>query len=368
MFEFKKKDTFSIAVVTNPLSVIIANHILFDQVKNTRNILIIDYGKTKKDFRIELSKCIEKRKWHKIIDLSTALPNNADLKPGFQKRMTRKYKHLPIIRAFYKKLQQKALKNIEKNIANKLDSELPSDVYTGTIDLFLLTQTYANNVLMKLFPGSSPNYFEHGIGDYAKVGELKNMNNLKFWGIFANEYKIYKHDLEINFNSVTFPQELNKTENKQTERDKVLILLQNLEIYNLDMRFWRSYFKDIVSNYDSGTTYLIKPHPLQSNEIMNFVLQFFNEGKFQVNVLPFAKGIELEFESIQEGLRAVYSPFSSSLYYLNKIYNSNGSIHFYQSIERVYSLINKAPHQYKIHFLENYKMVKEVFGKDCIEF
>jgi hypothetical protein len=360
--------SLSIVVVSNPLSAVMANTILFDQTKAEYNVLIIDFGAKKSSFLEEIHTCIKKKPWTIIVDLSHEINDNNNSKPGLRKRLTRKYKSLPIVKSIYTLLQKNYLNKIESEIEFKLRKELNAYFELEQVNLFLLTQTYANNVLLNLFPSAKLNYYEHGIGDYVLSAKLLNSNNSKFYGIFADEFKKFNPNSPLTYVNVEFNQE-NQDKNKTTtsNRNHTLIILQNLEIYNLGIDFWQTYLTDIVRNEKNSEHFYIKPHPLQSNEIIKFIAQFFSEKGISYSMLVSAKSIELEFDKLATCLNAVYSPFSSSVFYLSKIY-SKEEITFYESINRIKEAIGKAPAQYKNHFLENFNLVKKVFGSNCKEF
>ena len=108
--------SISIVVVSNPLSVIMANKIVFDYHMTETNILIVDYGMKKESFLNEILECAKKRPWTTIINLSKLVTDEKNSAPSLRKRLTRKYKSLPLIRSVHSALQKKALRSIEKNI------------------------------------------------------------------------------------------------------------------------------------------------------------------------------------------------------------------------------------------------------------
>lgn len=350
-----------IFILSNPLSALIAHQITLQYPVQGDTYFLIDHGSRKKSFIAEIRLLLPADA--KLFNLGNEIADEADLKVGLRKRVTRRVKRLPLVKTVYNQFYKKAIREIENSIEEKINQIFKEKTF-GKVELFLLTQTYANPVLIRKFPTAIVNYYEHGIGDYVLVSEKTGTDPNSFYGVFAKEYSEWKKDQSgIHFQSVDFP--LKKSVN--AKRTKVIIIFQNLEIYNLGIEFWQSYFGDIQSRLDPTDELILKFHPLQSESIIQFTRNYFSQTKLKYSEIENSNCIETEFMEISGSVKMVFSPFSSSLFYLSKFFQ-NDEIEFQSSIGRVSNRLHHAPIQYREQFEKSLPAMMAVFGVLTKEF
>jgi hypothetical protein len=353
------------------------------------DILIIDNA-FKKEALIDLIFHVSKlHEWKATFDLSIQINNATNLKPSLFKIVKRKIKHLPIIRAIYNFLllrqQHIVIANQERLVANKLSDVGIEIQKLDQFELFLLTQTAINESLLNLLPKADVYYMEHGLGDYIYFQKQKRNNGGLF--IFANKYKsflnkINKAQLQIrNYIDANgfaqifshYPDHVKFVLDSISKNEKpiVLFLMDAAEIYLPQKQFWTDYIDKCLSVIDNTGNYriIVKPHPLQSNEVLTITRNYFEALNLDFVMLDTPAFVSLSVETIyvkyMADVKYVFSTFSSALFYLAEYYSDKSQFyHLYYFVGKYFS---NAPEQYKHAYKELGVLIDQVFSNDkCI--
>lgn len=350
------------------------------------DVLIIDWPKTK----VSLTRLmIDTKKiypWHLAADLSEPIPDEYDLMPGTKKTLTRKLKNKPVLKniygILYKRHEKKRIQR-EKNLLNDLFRNYDK----SNVELNLLTKTGFNQSLVEMFPSSAINYFEHGLGDYFYV---QGKSVKKFYCVFSTMFSRY---LERHHKSSVFVHELTDpgtfaevcgqviaSYDKTDELKKMLvpqgelaiILMENLEIYNVKNSFWTDYLDRCLSKirHPENYTFLFKPHHLQPFATITIMKNYMEEkglkAIFADNRQTMNVSAEVLFSLWKDQARFVFSLFSSSIYYISHLYK-NEQTRFYHGYNFFKPYTTDAPIQFVKHFESLEPLVKEVFSANCEE-
>ncbi len=382
----KENINYRIFVVSNPISAIHAA-LISQSFPHSKNILLLDSTIRKASFTNEIVLCSGKL-FYKTINAGQVIDDKADLKPNLRKRLTRKLKNNFLFKPIYDKMLKRYLLKLEEKSTCFLKENLKEISNSDETELYLLTQTMINEALRNKFSNSTYYYFEHGLPDY--LFALKPQTG-KFGGLYCLFDDAFKSYCALNLNHTPpsiFPlckkedykSYVNSLKNENIEqlllrfrnKECVYIILQPLDKYELHLSFWKNYFDKIISRFNAANNilFLIKPHPLQSNDIVRGLKEWLTEKKINFQLLEKPDEIslssELLFFGIQEKTIAVYSPFSYSLYYLAGL-NTNPAIQFYHSYSSIKERLNHAPLQFKQQFLNHEQIIEKCFAKNVYD-
>ncbi|MBI3135571.1 MAG: hypothetical protein HYZ14_12915 [Bacteroidetes bacterium] len=351
-----------------------------------KDILIIDNTKKKKALVEGIQKASKIHNWTEVIDLSENIANELNSKPSLRKRITRKMKSLLFIRSVYgalhawfvKKQDQKRIGLLRERLKNYLHQN------SDNVELGMLTQTSLNKPLIQLFPGARKLYFEHGIGDYFYISTPPFANS-SFYCVFAASFSkfVSKNNYPVNVHGYIEPVdyrnafdqlssvETDKNLKKYTGETKlVLILMDAAEIYHPPKVFWTDYLAECIRLTDTPENYrfLLKPHPAQSNEVLEITEQYFKTSGLDFVMLKdqyfIHSGVELLYHDIYKDVDYVFSTFSSALFYLAHFYPQHTKYYYLYNFVKPY--FKNAPQQYSEIFsgLDNY--FNEVFSGENV--
>lgn len=353
-----------------------------------KDILILDWPAK----RASLIKVITDTKkihpWDEIIDLSTTLSDDTDLKPSAKKVLIRKLKENVLVKPFYNVLLKRHRSKQAKIEEQKILAAIAGKGEVTEVNI--LTQTGIIDSLFKLFPKAAVNYFEHGTGDYFLIQKVKKTGFI-FYCIFNEKFRDYlnKKGLsseyvkgiidEGDFLSIakeTLDADAQKKEivsNLKFDGKKVLILMESVEIYNVPDNFWTDYLDLCLNNIPDpqNYTFILKPHPAQSfkameiskNHLLNYhrVKTVMIENSHSVNY-----SAEVLYSLWDDSTDYVFTVFSSGLYYISKIYNNKNTKYFHAfDFFRSYTKNSPAQFMYIYNGLED--LVKNVLSENCIE-
>lgn len=353
------------------------------------DVLIIDYPAKKK----ALTKLILDTKyihdWDVKLNYAPELTDETNMRPSLKKRLTRKAKQLPVLKAIYDKLLKKHMLKFYADFEARIRQDL-SSYNQERVQLNLLTKTGLNDVLFKLFPQAELNYFEHGIGDYMYYAQNEIQEGNLFC-LFPREFKDYltsinspnknkihgfvKDDL---FYRAIQSLEKNKVISNEQEFEKlkteklVFILIESVEIYEVPSNFWEDCIRLYLSKIDipEDYTYVLKPHPLQSFEAINAIESYFKKRNLKYILLGNSKfinvGAELIFYFFAKQTKYVFSLFSSSVYYFTKLYPST-EIKYYHGYKLFEQYTKKSPKQFTDIYKGLEPIITNVLAKDCLE-
>jgi hypothetical protein len=373
-----------IFLTSSHLSSIIASIIAKKESREgDQNILVIDNYFKKESLIKLIYKCDEIFHWTKIIDLSEKIQDTTDLKPGLKKTILRKIKTLPVIAGVYRMMLEK---HQEKYAAEKTSELISVFNENGIIDcdeLYMLTQTALNSALSGVFPKSEICYYEHGLGDYYYVLQKKESAAIK--GVFGVEFDHYLESRNIKnkkstggigredfeqASSVFYPLIQNNL-NKFRGKKSVLFLMDALEGYNPPQHFWTDYLDQSLGNIDDLKDYvvIVKPHPNQSNGVIELTKNYLSEKKINFVVLEepifISMSVEIVYTYLKNDIKYLVSTFSSAIFYLAKFYPENSK--FLLMYDFVEKYIGNAPKQYVSHFYGLKPLIEEVFMSPAIE-
>ncbi len=374
-----------IFVVSNPISSIHASVLMKQFSKeNSEFILLIDSGKRKDSFTNEIIYCAGKR-WDRIINFGENITDDSNLKPSKRKRLTRKLKHSWPFKYAYNAMLNKYLNRFEKQMVEKMENEFRSiDLLNSDVHLYLLTQTIINSSLIKVFPNARNNYFEHGLPDYLFSLKPYTFKVDSFYCLFNTQFNsfIEKHKLKgpiikslmskseylAHCNAVFEKSEALMQIAKKIASNSILVIMQSLEKYELGNEFWVNYLSKIDTHEKEKNGFCnltLKPHPHQSNEVLNKLSnELLNKGIQHVILnSPMEIGFSSEalFSNLSSKFKAVYSPFSYSVYFLSHLFNDL-EMEYYHSYDPMKKHVVNAPKQFQEQFLEHEEIIKECFA------
>ncbi|HXB38962.1 MAG TPA: polysialyltransferase family glycosyltransferase [Bacteroidia bacterium] len=379
-----------IFITSNPISTILmAAYAKRTKPEGSRDFLCIDHYFKKKALIELIHESAATHKWDTILDFSFHIENNFDLKPSPREKIMRKVKHLPLIKNLYAGLLNRHLKKKAEHLAQKIKSKLAESGITiatnEEVEIYQLTQTELNAGAEFLFPFAKVYYMEHGTVDYIYV--IKKQRKNGYICIFKDKYDDY-----LAKRNISFPvyQCLNKEEftagflraapNLNIGLDKIknasskrlgIFLMDALEKFNPEPNFWTDYIDHSLKEIKNPKDYiiLIKPHPSQSNEIMEITRAHFKKRNIDFIMLDKPEHSNLSVETIyvyyQKEIDFVFSTFSAAIFYLAFFYGNQSK--FFYCYRFVGGYIKNAPLQYKNSYEELEDLINEVFSsQDCI--
>ncbi|MFI5203712.1 MAG: polysialyltransferase family glycosyltransferase [Flavobacteriales bacterium] len=377
--------TYRVFVVSNPVSAIHASLLAASQEKTHIYVLVLDNSPRKASFSKEIINAASGFAWNSVVDLSISLNETTDHKPSLRKRITRRIKHLPVIKSIYNLLLSNYEAEMEKNAATLLKDKFPgADFSSNKHALYLLTQTRANTVLKNLFTNAPYYYFEHGLPDYLFSQKDNDARNSGIYCLFHKEFKQYLEKRKASAHTFPFVTEseyisylerVYRTDERILKLRKelparcTLLMLQPFEKYELPSSFWFTYI-EAIQKHENPVCYVIKPHPLQSNETMQQLKSWLQNQPISFILLdePDQPSLSCEvlYALLKDKFVSVYSPFSYSLYFLAKFLPSN-DVSFYHSYNSMEKKFRHSPLQFKNQFLEHKEIIEECFSINCRE-
>ncbi|MFY8186094.1 MAG: hypothetical protein ACOVLD_08555 [Bacteroidia bacterium] len=353
------------------------------------DVLMIDYPPRKKTYSELIFNTSYIHNWDVKLNYASELTDATNMKPSFKKRIVRKAKQLPIVKGIYNNLLTKHMEKFYYSFELKIRGDL-KDFNFDKVQLNLLTKTGLNDVLFKIYPKASVNYFEHGNGDYMYYAQNK-IKAGNFLCLFANEFASYLSKINNpNANKISgliegdnFYNAVQKLENNQIIKNEkefafsasdkiVFILIESVEIYEVPAGFWEDCIELYLGKVDNPSeyTYVLKPHPLQSFEAIRATENYFKKHKLKYILLGNSKyiniGAELVFYFFQPNTKYVFSLFSSSVYYFTKLYPSN-EIKYYHGYKWFEKYTKNSPKQFTDIYKGLGPIITNVMSKDCLE-
>lgn len=356
-----------------------------------KDVLIIDNA-PKKEALVGLIKNVASiHKWNQVLDLSVKIDNVTNFKPNLRKRIIREIKHWHIIKSIYtillKQHESDKIKRQHEILKNKLNLINAISINNDDVELFLLTQTSINNSLHAMFSKAEVYYMEHGLGDYLYFKNMSKKDGALF--IFSDSYSQFIKNTPLAtlsikgyINSEGFDEVFSiysneigdKLQKKASTNTKkwVLFLMDAAEIYLPPKHFWTDYIDKCLNEIEDLAAYtiIVKPHPLQSNDVLEITRNYFQSKNIDFILLDSSEFISLSAETIyvrnKHRIGYVFSTFSSALFYLAHFYGDKTKFyHLYHFVEPY--LLKNAPKQYVYAFKELGPLIDKVFSnKNCI--
>jgi hypothetical protein len=340
-----------------------------------KDVLIID-NYLKKRALLDLHRqTAAYHEWDEVLDMSIPIDNDIDLKPGWRKKLLRKIKVLPVVRFFYDRLLKRAQNDYAERYAEILRDKLDAFIQQN-VSLNLLTQTALNEPLIHLFPNATISYFEHGQGDYFYVLKDK-LGQGNFYCVFAKQLRTFLSTQKIPadfvhsfIDTATFEKAVlfagryckDQVENiASTPKRIVIFLMDSCEIYHPPENFWSDYLTRCLQeiNHPEEFLWVVKPHPNQSNGVIQKTKIIFQESGLDFIFLDDPMFVSLSAEylfiNLKEKTEAVFTTFSSAIFYLSHFYP--GQSKYYVLYDFVGKYFSNAPKQY----LEIYKGLNKFY-------
>jgi hypothetical protein len=353
--------------------------------KEYTDILLLDGGYRREELLKLINDIATYHSWQLVHSFSEHVEANHDFKPTLRKRLTRKWKTLPLIRSFYQWLLQKHTVRKEEQYKSTLLKLLPQINAGQKVEFYMITQTHIGATLSAIFPAAKKCFMEHGIGDYFYVQE-KNEPDKKFFAIFSAPFRKYLEQSAQPFeyvhpipglenfssfaaellrnNSFTLPEIPSQT------KPVVFILLEAVDMYNVPINFWKEYLEHITQQLASPEQYhyIMKTHPIQSGVSIANSEAFFREKNYTYTLLAGEKlssvSVEVLFTRWADQTDHVFCLFSSGCFYLSQLYK-NKNITFWYSTKFMSRYIGNAPPQYKKHYEGLRPIIENVFAENC---
>ena len=353
-----------------------------------KDVLILDSVPKKKTLIQVLLNTKKIYNWAAIIDLSLPVIDENEVGPNFRKKITRKLKTKLFIKPFYDFLLKRYLKKKQKTEELILHKQLKT---LGDVsEINLLTQTVINNALRHLYPNAQVNYFEHGLGDYFFIQQIKS-HSFNFYCVFADTFKSYlqSQNLETRYvyhflDGQSFPEiakQVIETDNEKekiissvcVEGKKVIILLDCMEIYHVPDNYWTDYLDLCVAKVDNPAeyTFILKPHHNQTVRTVQISKNhMLHNHKLKVVVIENNLHVNYSIEVLNklwnDSTDYIFSSFSSGLFYISKMYN-NPNVKYYYSYHFFSNYIKNAPLQFVNTYHGLSDLVQHVFSENCID-
>ncbi len=311
---------------------------------DTLDLLLID-ARPARSSQVEIIRQAAKlHDFHAIHDFSQPLGEAASTAPGLVKRLTRAYKTRPffkqIYQALYKVKKQRTQAQLLEDILDcipELQQNFEALEIHSQPELHLLTP------LRQHFPTASVAFYEHGLGDYLDLRKWYKEGDL-FRPVFDQAFSRFlsHQNLPNEFVQPLIPPHEFADIGKRflevfrldagwqaplaADTRLALFLFQPLERFNIPTDFWLYFIDLALSKVPSPESlhFLIKPHPLQSPEVISHVKAHFQQRNLSASILDLPDfrnvNIELLFGAMADQTDFVFTPFSSAIYYLAKFF------------------------------------------------
>lgn len=357
---------------------------------NNKDVLLVDIGSRRDDVVRLIEEVSKLHNWTLFHSYSDRLPNDHRFEPNLRKRLTRRWKEVPLVRGIYRSLLRKFLKKRDRAYRMQLRALLgPLVEGSSSILLHAHTETYMRGPFLEEFPKADLTFFEHGQGDYIHILRGKEpLGPLR--ALFAEPYKTFlasrriPSDWVLPLNvSENFPTlasqllDLHRRGNTQIIQNDgkplVYILLEALDMYEVPTAFWGAYIEHIVNALPHPLQFhfILKPHPSQSTLSLKFTDTRCKELGLSYtlmdNIADTSIAAEIDFAQYAANTRHVFCLVSSACFYLSQLYRSTRT-EFHYSTEFMEKWIGSAPPQFKRLFAEMKPLIKEVLAERCVPY
>ena len=358
--------------------------------KGIKDVLIIDALELKPTQKQYIRQAAKIHRFALVKDFSAEKDENSSPVPSQLKQLTRRLKTRRGIKRiynflyFYKKKQevQQHKRQILKGFGDNFFGE-------ADVSLYMQPVLHLNEPLREMFPEAEVCLFEHGLGDYLDL-ENKLMEGDKFHCIFYKGLQQILHQRYIRPDFIhpalpehgfeeaskkftkLFPQIKKIKPAKKEQRKLALIALQSLEEFMIPVSFWSTFFDLCIRHIEHPREvhFLLKPHPRQSPEVLEDIIMYFEEKELSYEIWdnPGVRSISLEliFHSWKESIHYVFSPFSSSVFYLSELYPEKHIRYFY-SIKVLKPFLQSVPDLYIRRWEKLQEYVDTIFGRNVIQ-
>jgi hypothetical protein len=155
------------------------------------DVLLVDTGVRRSDVIRSIERMTAHHRWNLFKSYSQEVSASHRFQPTLRKRLTRKWKELPLLRPIYAALLERHLRSQDRRYAASIQAELVLLTKQGeACVLHAHTETYLLRPLRIMFPDAKSLFFEHGQGDYIYIDEGGSPRGI-FFALFAEPFKRY---------------------------------------------------------------------------------------------------------------------------------------------------------------------------------
>jgi hypothetical protein len=319
--------------------------------------------------------------WTRMIDLSIPVAQEGEVAPGLRKKLTRRLRERALVKPVYNFLLKRHL--AKRSAAEK---RLILDKLSGlgeVTELNLLTQTMANDSLRAMFPHAKVNYFEHGIGDYLFVTQMKPP--FDYYCLFADSFRNYLDQKNIPSGFVKavpgseqFAQLAREALDKNPDRDKivsavstpgkkVIIFLESMETVHVDDAYWTDYLDLCIAQVPNPKDYLfvLKPHHNQSARALKISADHISQVRGLRTLIVqdsvcFNTSIEVLNQLWNDSSEYAFSTYSSGLFYISRLY-ANPRVKYCYAYDFFRKYMKRTPR----HFARVYEDINGIIKQVC---
>ncbi len=351
------------------------------------DVLILDTPPKKQSLIKVISDTQYVYPWAKIINLATPLTDETDFTTSTRKNLTRKIKGNFFAKPFYDFLLKRYLSKQQSKEAQMIVSQLAK--LGEVIEVNMVTQTGINSSLFTLYPTATVNYFEHGQGDYFYIQKITTLN-FNFYCLFTYKFKsylekkgqenAYVNKLNVDGFDLLAKQVIDRDPNGDEVKSVlnipgkiVLILLENMQVYNVPENFYTDYLDLCVAQIarPEEYTFILKPHPGQSFRSIEISKEhMLNKLKLKTMVTETSNSISYSVEVLftlwKDKTEHVFCVFSSALFYIAKLYR-NDQTKYYYAYNFFKKYIKNAPPQIASNYYAFEELLENVFTENCID-
>ncbi|MEO0900176.1 MAG: polysialyltransferase family glycosyltransferase [Bacteroidota bacterium] len=316
------------------------------------------------------------------LNMSLAMSTQATFRPSLTKRLTREFKDKPGFKQVYQFLYHRQQKRILQEWKVELQKHMEAWPLHDEIEIYAQPMIKLRSIIAGLFPKAKIIYFEHGLGDYMDA-RAKLKKDKDFYGLFGEEANNYFPEtgfmpLHVNLSdhvasfAQAFPEVREAFEAIPKDLPWVLLATQPLEEFLIPNSFWDDFLARLYQHLPEGqkVRFLIKPHPRQAQDVCDYLLASIHSSGFEAVIWddPSTQHLSLEilFVWMVNHTMAVASPFSSSVFYLSKLFPKNDISYLY-SMRSLSKFNQKTPPGIKQRWKVMGNWVERVFGKDAID-
>ena len=140
----------------------------------------------------------------------------------------------------------------------------------------------------------------------------------------------------------------------------VLIATQPLEEFRIPVAYWEHFLSLCLEKiaHPENYTFLLKPHPRQSEASVQQICEYLEHKglSYERMEAPSLRNLSLEilFAGLTHAVEYVFSPYSSSVFYLSVLY-PQASIQYFYSLQSVLAHADAAPELYTVSAGERWR-------------
>ena len=312
-----------------------------------------------------------------VVDLSLDKMDDTGLQGSFRKRLTRRLKSKPGFKQLYDRLYSKLRDNQKTQWALLLQEKIPAlqEVYD---EVLILSQPMIRLLpsARALFPNAPVHFFEHGLGDNLDITDEMRPAD-RFFALFGKEFPVPRIEpLELNFLQhksllqEAFPEGDQAFDGIPTAKPWTILALQPLEGFGVPNSYWDYFIERMCVHLLPETVILIKPHPNQDMQVCSYVKKVLDtkglESVLWDNQAAKFLNLEILFAFRSPLIAAVFSPFSSSIFYLSKLFPDHQA-RFFFSMKSLHGFTKKTPELIIERWKELDQKIDQFFSMNAVD-